>query len=231
MRILAIETATAVCAAAVIEDGSVRKEVTLVEKHVHSEKLLSLIDAVLDRERYDAIAVSIGPGSFTGLRIGLSVAKGMAFAGGLPILAVPTLEALAEFAVEKKAVRPNEDVVAMIDARRNDVYAAAYRVTEGKCSLVWGPEALSVDDVFGRISPSGRTVVMGDGVDKFLGRKSKSAGDLVVPPPSDRQCSAASVGIVGFRMAQRGEFADLVSLEPLYVRDFVSLVRTQHSSP
>jgi len=229
VRVLAIETATAVCAAALIEDGTVRKEESLLEKHVHSEKLLTLIDAVLEGGGYDAIAVSIGPGSFTGLRIGLSVAKGLAFASGRPVVAVPTLEALVQRAVEKNLIGSDDDVIAMIDARRDDVYAAAYRISGGERVNRWGPEALALGELFGRISPNTRTVMMGDGVDKFVARGMNRTHRLTIPAPGDRQCGASSVGILGYGRAQRGEFSDIASLEPLYIRDFATLVRTQHS--
>src|SRR5258706_14324961 len=100
MKILGIESATVVCAAAIIENGCVRSERTLIAPRIHSEKIISLIDESLDDANItptelEGVAVSIGPGSFTGLRIGLSVAKGLAYALDKPIVAVPTLEALA----------------------------------------------------------------------------------------------------------------------------------------
>src|SRR5712692_6734191 len=100
MIVLGIETATAVCGAAIVEDAGVRAEASIEAEHIHSEKLISLIDEALNRatipfSSIDSVAVSIGPGSFTGLRIGLSVAKGLVYAGGKSLAAVSTLEALA----------------------------------------------------------------------------------------------------------------------------------------
>ena len=132
MRILAIETATSVCGCALVENGAIRREYSVEAPQIHSEKIMGLIDKVLASSQMactdvDAVAVSIGPGSFTGLRIGLSVAKGLSFAGEKPLIAVSTLEALAGHAVLRDLVTADDLVLAAIDARRNEVFAAAYR--------------------------------------------------------------------------------------------------------
>lgn len=235
MNILAIETATAVCAAAAVRDGVVLAEYSLHEKHIHSEKLITIVDRVLQESGgYDAIAVSIGPGSFTGLRIGLSVAKGLAFASGKPLVPVPTLEALSWGAVHRQIAQEGDEVIAMIDARRSDVYAAGYHVEHQEISFKWGPVALPLSALQQKISWEKRTVFMGDGVEKFRshsGSVSSIPDDhWIFPPIEQRLCSAASVGLVGWRKTLRGMFTDPASLEPMYVKDFPILVSTQHSS-
>lgn len=235
MKVLAIETATAVCAAAIIQEGKVLAEDGLLERHIHSEKLIPIIDHVVAKAgRYDAISVSVGPGSFTGLRIGLSVAKGLAFANGKPLVAVPTLEALAWRAVYEGLSRGDDQVIAMIDARRNDVYAAAYQIDGKELSVLWDAQALSLEELTQKISLKRRTIFMGDGVSKLQIHFSKTersdSEGWYFPPLEQRLCSAAAVGLLGHRKAQRGEFADLSSLEPMYVKDFLTLVKTQHLS-
>jgi len=233
VNILAIESATDVCGAALVCDGKVLKESALHERNVHSEKLLVLIGEVLENPYgCDAIAVSVGPGSFTGLRIGLSVAKGLAFACTKPLIAVPTLEALAIRAVLETMAEDGDEVVAMIDARRNDVYAAAFRVGGQQVIPIWEAEALSLPALALRLSTEKKTLFMGNGAEKFKDWCAASVNGVhwLFPPREQQGCSAAAVGFVGLLKARRGEFADVASLEPTYVKDFMTLVGSQHLS-
>jgi tRNA threonylcarbamoyladenosine biosynthesis protein TsaB len=122
MNVLGIETATGVCGAALAVNGVIAAVEEIDRQKIHAEKLVSLVTAVLRAggitpRDLDGIAVSIGPGSFTGLRIGLSAAKGLAYATGVPLLAVPTLEALANRA-ERDGILPSEGwLCAALDAR------------------------------------------------------------------------------------------------------------------
>lgn len=232
MKVLAIETATAVCGAAVVTEKDVLAEENLFDNHIHSEKLLTIIDTVQKRAGdCDVIAVSIGPGSFTGLRIGLSVAKGLAFSQDKPLVAIPTLEALAQRAVLEGTAGENDEVIAMIDARRNDAYAASYTVQRSGMSGNWGPEALSLEILVSRFPEHGRIVLMGDAVAKLLQRHGAILqNDLRfrVPPIEHRLCSAVSVGMLGVQKALRNDCADRATLEPLYVKEFATLVHHQH---
>jgi len=232
VNILAIETATDVCGVALVHDGKALKECALYERHVHSEKLITLVDEVLQNsDGYDAIAVSIGPGSFTGLRIGLSVAKGLAYAGEKPLIAVPTMEALAFRAILDNVAGDGDEVIAMIDARRNDVYGAAYQVNGQELTPLWDVQALSLPAVAQRLQPEEKIVFIGDGIEKFRRFvKGENSTQWLFPPRMHQSCSAVAVGSVGARKAQRGELANVSSLEPMYVKDFVTLVHTQHPS-
>src|SRR5512142_395937 len=137
MMLLGIETATTVCAAAVVRDGELLAEELVDERNVHAERLMGMIDAAFRRsgttlEQMAGLAVSIGPGSFTGLRIGLSVAKGLVYASGKPLLPVPTLQALAQKAAGAPGTADGEEsILPVLDARRGDVYCALYRRTDG----------------------------------------------------------------------------------------------------
>jgi tRNA threonylcarbamoyladenosine biosynthesis protein TsaB len=233
VNILAIETSTDVCAVAMVRDGVVMKECSLHEKHVHSEKLLTLIEDVVESQSgYDAVAVSIGPGSFTGLRIGLSTAKGLIFASGARLIAVSTLACLAWRAREEGAGQVGDEVVAMVDARRNEVYAGGFRIEKESVADLWGPSALSLDEVFERVR-SRKVALMGDGVGKFLDRFRGSFQEnrWIVPDPLLRMCSAGAVGSLASRMAMQGRFSDAASIEPIYVKEFDAMVRAQLSSP
>jgi tRNA threonylcarbamoyladenosine biosynthesis protein TsaB len=101
MTVLGIETSTAVCSVGLANDSGSCTEQSLVESHIHSEKLLTLVRGVCEDQKFalsqlDSVAISIGPGSFTGLRIGLSTAKGICYSLGIPLIAVPAFEAIAD---------------------------------------------------------------------------------------------------------------------------------------
>lgn len=235
--LLAIETATSVCGVALVGGGTIVAESWIDEDHVHSEKIISLIGETTERGNTSlagigAIAVSAGPGSFTGLRIGLSTAKGLAFALSAKLVAVPTLGALARSAVDQGFVSPGDYCLALIDARRKEVYAALYRCEGGGCREIMPACARRVDELEEMVAhPGGTTLVTGNGAQKYGDFLAGSIPQGVRFAPAGRNgCRAPSVGILGERMLERGETADLASTEPLYVKDFHTLVKTQHEN-
>ncbi len=154
MRLLAIESSGAVASAAVWADGETKAEFSLNDGKTHSEKLVPLIERALTElsleiRAMEAVAVSVGPGSFSGLRIGVATANAIAYANGIPVVETPTLLALAKGAA-------SENVLALLDARNDRAYAAYYN----KCVLSWGPEALALVDLAARV-PKG-TAAVGD---------------------------------------------------------------------
>ena len=227
MTILGIETSTAVCGAAVVRNGAVVAESQLAALQAHSEKLLSVIDVVLGTagialKDLDGIACSIGPGSFTGLRIGLSAAKGLAFASDLPLAAVPTLAALADRAVRDGRARKGDRVLATIDARRDEVYAALYCWNGDSFETLIPQTAMTVSALLDALGGSQRIVLVGDGSEKVQRSASGSllAERFALPLPGQEICSAGSVALLGERRLSAGERADIASLEPDYVKDF-----------
>ncbi len=131
MIILSIDTSTPSASAAIVDDGRILAECMLSGQKNHSERLLQIVDRLFDwtgiaRESIDCIAVSVGPGSFTGLRVGISTAQGLAFALDKPLAGVPTLEVVAS-----QATGGDGFVSPMIDARKQQVYASLYRSTGG----------------------------------------------------------------------------------------------------
>ena len=238
MRVLGIETATAICAAAVVEHGRTLAEQSIEAPHIHSERLMSLIDqslhsAGVDVSAIDGLAISIGPGSFTGLRIGLSVAKGLAYAVGKPIVAVPTLEALSYCAVKHGAGEDDQFILPMIDARRDEVYAGLYRWRRGKLEEVIPPRSLILKDYEELLPVSNkRVVITGNGTEKFqqyvLKNNVQETLRFVFPRKDSGRCSAVTVALLGEEKLTLGEVSDVSTLEPLYVKDFHTLVKTQH---
>jgi tRNA threonylcarbamoyladenosine biosynthesis protein TsaB len=233
MKVLGIETATAVCAAALLSDGRIAAEEAIASPQAHSEKLLILVDRCLRHSgvslrSLDLIAVSIGPGSFTGLRIGLSSAKGLAAAADLPLVAVPTLHALAwKGCMSRLLPAGGGFVFPMIDARRDEVYCALYRTAGGTPEELLSARAATVKECAAIVPREGIVLFLGDGAEKFI-RSAAPEERFLVPPEEFRRASASSVAFLGEQMFSRGMRADLASLEPLYVKDFYTLVTTQH---
>ncbi len=237
MKVLGIETTTNVCAAAIASDGEVLTERSLNVPHLHSEKLLVLIDESLTEAHIplnavDAIGISIGPGSFTGLRIGLSVAKGLAFGSGKPIVPVPTLMALAEETRRSGRLRIGGIVLSVIDARRDELYAGLFRWNGSAWDELKASSALTVAEAAQLISQYPRMIIMGDGAEKlqhYLASEGIPSGQLIVPPVAERQCTAGSVAFLAARLAKDNLFADIGTLEPLYVKEFYTVLKPSHS--
>jgi tRNA threonylcarbamoyladenosine biosynthesis protein TsaB len=200
--ILAIETATEVCSASLAHGGAVLAVRSVNEKNIHSERLLTLIDEVLKESGrtmndIDAIAVSIGPGSFTGLRIGLSTAKGLAMAHGLSIVAIPTLDGIAEgFRLTGDAVQ-STTFCAMIDAKRNEAFWSLYAVDDRDIHRI-----------------SEYTIDKKEEIVKIASLK-----DAVLKQP---ETTAVSIALLADRKRKEFEVSDISLLEPLYLRDFVA---------
>jgi tRNA threonylcarbamoyladenosine biosynthesis protein TsaB len=237
MIILGIETATAVCGVAVVRDGHVESEQIVESPQVHSEKLVPLIEQVVRESGIrpsdlDAIAVSIGPGSFTGLRIGLSVAKGLCFALGKPVVPVPTLEALAHRVANGSPEFLGGYILPLLDARRGDCYASLYRLDGAMPVEVEPVRAVRLSAL--REFLGGRMPVTICGEGESLLRNDPVTGTMPgvrFAPPALSSCHPAAVAGVGGRMFAAGRTADLSTLEPLYVREFFTTVQQHHTIP
>ena len=214
MRILGIDTATWTASVGVVANGDVLGERSVGASLSHGLSLLPLIqgvlhDAGLQVAQLDGVAVSIGPGSFTGLRIGLSTAKGIAFAHGLPVVGVRTLLALAAVAnLDEGRVCP------MLDARKGEVYAALFQVESGVPRCLIPESVLRADAWLSRVD--GPCTFLGDGVGA-LG-EANSAGQWTVLPFDRFHPRGAVVAALGAERLYRGDGDDLAALEPLYIR-------------
>jgi tRNA threonylcarbamoyladenosine biosynthesis protein TsaB len=221
VRILAVETSTLTGAVALLEAGAVVAESRVSVAVTHGERLMAAIDGVLRAARWQladvaAFAVALGPGSFTGLRIGLSTVKGLAFATGKPVVGVPTLDALA-WALPFCAY----PVCPVLDARKNEVYAALYRTLDGRLELLEAPRAVAPATLAEelRATTEGPLVFLGDGVAPFAAVLTNILGTRARLAPADlRLPSAVTVGELGGWALARGEAADPAGLVPLYLR-------------
>ncbi len=224
-KVLGIETSTVMCSVAVIDEAgrsAEGEERSMHEPHVHSEKLLTIAQEVLAESglrlnELTAIAVSVGPGSFTGLRIGLSTAKGLCYALGLPIVAVPTFEAIAAAVV---ADRPDVHRVAVVaDARQGECYVASFlRGAHGLRADV-ETQVIAADRLQAVVGFDERTTLVADeGAMAMLDTR-----EAVVP--FHDYCRAVSIARLGLQKPRLRDWSDL---EPMYLKDFV--VRTQRTS-
>ena len=233
MKILGIETASNICAVAIVENGCVLNEKSLDQPSIHSQKLISLIDDVLTNTYdFDAIAVSIGPGSFTGLRIGLSVAKGILYGSNKPITAVSTLKAIAYNLLRYK----NENsvngliVCALIDARRDEFYTAIYEIDNKTLLLKLEPQAIRYHDLVELVSEK-KMIFIGNGVEKFLKliiNHNIKKNIWIFKEGLINLCSAGSVALLGEYQLFEHITENIFDIEPVYVKDFHTLVKNQY---
>jgi tRNA threonylcarbamoyladenosine biosynthesis protein TsaB len=221
VRILAVETSTLTGAVALLDGDTVVAEHRLNIAVTHSERLLATIDLLLQAAGWrltDAavLAVAIGPGSFTGLRIGVSTMKGLAFATGAPLVGIPSLDAVAWSL--PYATWP---VCPILDAKKGEVYAALYRTDEGRLERLSEYRALAPEvlaEELGEQLP-GPVVFVGDGVGPHAALLRRVLGSRArLAPATHRLPSAVTVAELGREAFRRGEVADAASLVPLYVR-------------
>ncbi|MBE7059807.1 MAG: tRNA (adenosine(37)-N6)-threonylcarbamoyltransferase complex dimerization subunit type 1 TsaB [Ruminococcaceae bacterium] len=221
MKILAIDTSSLVCSAAVCEDGSLLGEYTLMNGLTHSQKLMPLVNSLLealslDINDIDVFAVTNGPGSFTGLRIGIATVKGFAFVKEKPVVAVSTLEAMAY-----NVQFTDYLICPLMDARAGQVYCAAYRRKEsGVLETVINPEATEVQKLISELEKlqDKKVLFLGDGVKpnletlKGLGERAAFSGF------NNGSQRAASVLLAAYEKAVRGEFINAEELNAEYLR-------------
>ncbi|NOZ57746.1 MAG: tRNA (adenosine(37)-N6)-threonylcarbamoyltransferase complex dimerization subunit type 1 TsaB [Calditrichaeota bacterium] len=221
MKLLAVETATPVCGAALAENGRVLAEVNLDLGRIHAERLAVVVQwlletAGLEPAEIGVVAVSAGPGSFTGLRIGFAFAKGFALPHGARLVAVPTLQALA-----LNASRCGGTVCSLLRSRRGEFFAAHYHSGNGELREVKAAEVVSENRLveFCR----GADVVVGqtDALPETLVEALQEAGMFVWPAEAGK-ARASHVAILGARLAPSEKWADLETAEPFYLQEFVA---------
>ena len=219
-RILLIDTSTAVLSVGLALDGTVVQERVCTEARQQASLTAPLVKEVLDAQGMgvkdcDAICVGSGPGSYTGLRVGVSTAKGLAFGAGKPLIAIGTLDILAQSVL----AGPDQPsfIIPMIDARRMEVYTAVYSSAGEKLTPI---QALVVEEgSFAEQLSAGPVLFVGDGAIKCR---------EVITHPNAQFREAAPLARYMAPLAQRafdqGRFQDLAYFEPFYLKDFVATV-------
>lgn len=210
MRVLSVETSTLAGGVALLDGERLVAEYVLDVSVTHSERLMVTIDRALQDARWQAadlqgLAVAVGPGSFTGLRIGVSTVKGLAFALELPIAAVPTLDALAS-----RLPFAGLPVCAVLEARRDEVYASLYRWDGAAMQRAWEYLAVSPAGLSARLVEP--TILIGGGAAAIVSPHARLAPAwLHVPSP-------AVVACLGLERLRAGHVVKPAELTPLYLR-------------
>ena len=221
MRILALDTSGLVVSAAVAEDDRLVAETFLHYQKTHSQTLLPLLADMLSRvgmdvNDMDVLALAMGPGSFTGLRIGVCTVKGLAMPNAIPVAPVPTLDALAyTCALYEGFICP------IMDARRDQVYTALYRTGQGEIREKLNEDAaLPVEALCDSLLKHNQPVLFtGDGVNVYMDRIGEIMGArALAAPAAQRLQRGASVAFLGQKMAEEGRFISHESLAPHYIR-------------
>lgn len=221
--ILCIETATRSCSVALVHEG---KTIALEENasdQSHAEKITLFIDSVMKKagilyNDIDAVAVSMGPGSYTGLRIGVSTAKGLCYAIEKPLIAVDTLYGMACGLKETRDDNIDKDIVLypMIDARRMEVYAAFF---DSELNRMSQTQAVVIDSKsFEKMTQEHRVCLFGDGADKFASMFAENPKIEVV---QGFRLSASYMAVPAEESLNKKDFADVAYFEPFYLKDFV----------
>lgn len=221
MKILCLDSTAKVATAAILSDGTVLAEYTVNGKRSHSELMLPMIRSLLTStgltpDDIDLFACTVGPGSFTGVRIGVSVIKGVAFGRGKPCCAVSTLEALAENTAGLSGL-----ICPVMDARRAQVYNALFERRDGVLRRLTPDRAIGLSELAEELlrdHPDTPVMLVGDGV--TVAREALTLRGVMLGEVSELLLSqnASAVGRVALRMAERGETMSDDALRPIYLR-------------
>lgn len=220
MKILGLDSSGIVASVALVEEDVLLAEYTVNYKKTHSQTLLPMLDEVarmtdLNLETIDAIAVAAGPGSFTGLRIGSATAKGLGLALKKPLVAVPTVEALAYNLYDTQGL-----ICPIMDARRNQVYTGIYRFENHELVTVEDQMAVSITELLEKLNRCGAPVTfLGDGVPVFRDVIASALKvDFSFAPAHVNKQRAAAVAALGAVYYKAGKIQTAVEHGPDYLR-------------
>jgi tRNA threonylcarbamoyladenosine biosynthesis protein TsaB len=235
-KFILIETSTALCSVALAEDGAISAYRESSAAKAHASLTAVFVQEVLQErglrlEDCDAVCVSMGPGSYTGLRVGVSTAKGLCFGSGKPLIAVGTLDTLvaqaSEVIPDSSNVIPDSIgdltlteaprfIIPMIDARRMEVYSAVF---EGARQITETAPAIIDENSFAEYLEQGPVLFIGDGAGK--------CADVIKHPNAHfAQCHPKASAMLSPALAayRAGDFKDVAYFEPFYLKEFVATV-------
>lgn len=226
-KILLIETATDICSAAVTDGKEILSSKSISEPRSQASGLVPLIKEVMDEAGTDfsslsAVAVSSGPGSYTGLRVGVSTAKGICFGTGLPLIGIDTLTVIAYGAMKHAA----EDalIIPMIDARRMEVYTAAFDRTGHRLSEI-SATVLAPDTFSAEFEKYPKLIFTGDGAEKYRSILPEAYAGKSIFMPSHPD--AADMAVPAALALNEKRFEDTAYFEPFYLKEFSAAVSTR----
>lgn len=219
--ILAVDTSAKSVSCAIVKDGNVMASYFANNGLTHSQTLLPMVDHLLRTanvtiSEIDALAVNAGPGSFTGVRIGVSAVKGLAFTNNLPCISVSTLESMAEMI----PVIPGVAVCGVMDARCQQVYTAIFvKNDDGVLERQSEDEAISIQDLGERLKQLGTPIMLvGDGSQLCYRALCDIVPDLMLAPPAVRLQNAAGTALVAERLHAQQQTVSAEDLLPTYLR-------------
>lgn len=218
--ILAIDSSSLVASVAIVSEDTILAEYTINLKKTHSQTLLPMIDEIfnmtgIDKKEIKAIAITSGPGSFTGLRIGAATAKGLALALGLDIVSIPTVDAMAY-----NYNHCNKLICPIMDARRNQVYTGLYHCCDENLDVVMPQCAMSIEDLIKKLNDLGEEIVfVGDGIPVFedIIKENINVKCAFAKQHLGRQ-KAGTVGTMAYEKYKKGEVVLADTFAPEYLR-------------
>lgn len=219
MLILALEAASKSASCCLYQDGEILAQSYQLSGLTHSRTLLPMVEDMLkncetDLSQVDAVAVSHGPGSFTGVRIGVAAAKGLSWGGGLPCCGVSTLESMA-----RSLGACHGFVCPVMDARRSQVYNAIFCAKDGTLERVTEDRAISLEELGKELQAlDGPVFLVGDGSNLTYKTLSAAVSGLVLPPEHRLHQRAVGVALAAEEAIARGERCDGAALTPNYLR-------------
>jgi len=214
---LAIDTSTNNASLAIIKEGQVLAELTWLSQQNHSVELMPNLNRLLEETKTklkstDGIIVAIGPGSFNGLRVGVSTAKGLAFSMGVSLVGINTLEATAyQYAETGLPVCP------ILNAGRGEIATAIYQKKDNKWCQISNQQITTTDDLIAHITD--KTIFCGEpAIDVLEQLKDKLGRKAIIPSPASRLRRAAFLAELGIKRLEAGEHDAPASLQPIYLR-------------
>ena len=219
MKILGIDTSTMAANVAVLEDDKLICEYTINTKKTHSQKLMPMIENILklsdlDIKEIDAIAICVGPGSFTGLRIGMATAKAMAHVNNIPLIGVNSLEILGA-----NMDLCNRNICSILDAQRNQVYMNKYILKDDKITELEEISIKPIDELLEEISSSNEDwVLVGESVYKYK-EKIEEISNITIPSPANNITKASTLCFVARdKMLSNDQVYNCYNINPMYIR-------------
>ncbi|SHE69566.1 tRNA (adenosine(37)-N6)-threonylcarbamoyltransferase complex dimerization subunit type 1 TsaB [Caloramator proteoclasticus] len=219
MKVLAMDTSSSVATVAIVSDDKVEGEIYLNHKMQHSVILFPMIEKLLkitenSLQDIDIIAVSGGPGSFTGLRIGVAAAKGMVQGSNKTFITVSSLEAMAYQQSCFDGV-----ICPIMDALRDNVYTAVYEFKDGELINTMPIDALHIDELLDKLEAYSKILFCGDAVSIHIGRiKDRLKDKALFSTQNNMLPRASSIGEIALKKYSKGEISDIYTFSPLYIR-------------
>jgi tRNA threonylcarbamoyladenosine biosynthesis protein TsaB len=220
--ILQIETATTSCSVAIAKDGVALAYKEVNERNIHAEVITRFVEHVINEagvtyQQLDAVAVSCGPGSYTGLRIGISTAKGLCFALDKPLIAIETLQAMSNGAKANKVYNNEMLLCPMIDARRMEVFTAIF---DSEGNKIKATSALIIgENSFSDLLEDKKVLFFGDGAEKCQSALSSNPNAFFLTGFAN---SAVYLSEKALEKFFNKEFEDVAYFEPYYLKEFIA---------